>query len=77
MEEKNFVINPGEEVDLFSSDKAGRIVGIELDGGSSFEGLQKDVLISGKWDQEKTNPSMLQLLIFLGMLLDKRLCEAC
>ncbi|MCT1530909.1 DUF2961 domain-containing protein [Sphingobacterium daejeonense] len=66
MEEKNFVINPGEEVDLFSSDKAGRIVGIELDGGSSFEGFQKDVLISGKWDQEKTESIYAPVADFFG-----------
>ena len=48
-EEKDFVIKPGEDVNIFSSDVPGRIVGIELDGGTSFEGLQKDIIISGKW----------------------------
>lgn len=51
-QEKTFLIQPGEEVTFFESAQGGRIVGFDIDGGTSFEGLNKDVILSAKWDNE-------------------------
>ena len=51
-QEKTFLIQPGEEVTFFESAQGGRIVGFDIDGGTSFEGLNKDVILSTKWDNE-------------------------
>ncbi|MGO1788247.1 MAG: glycoside hydrolase family 172 protein [Sphingobacterium sp.] len=51
--EKTIVIAPGEEQSLFEDHQGGRIVGLELEAGSGFEGVYKDVLIAAKWDQEE------------------------
>jgi len=72
VEEKNFVINPGEEVDFFNSNKAGRIVGLELDGGTSFEGMQKDIILSGKWDAESTEAIYAPVADFFGYAFGKK-----
>ncbi len=52
-QEKTFVIQPGEEVTFFDTDLGGRIVGFDIDGGTSFEGLYKDIILSAKWDNEE------------------------
>lgn len=51
-QEKTFLIQPGEEVTFFESTQGGRIVGFDIDGGTSFEGLNKNVILSAKWDNE-------------------------
>ena len=51
-QELTFTLQPGEEVAFFESDKGGRIVGFDIDGGTSFEGLHKDVILSATWDNE-------------------------
>lgn len=51
-EKKSFTIQPGEEIVFFDKKSAGRIVGFEIDGGTSFEGKYKDVILSAKWDNE-------------------------
>lgn len=51
--ETMFTIKPGEEIPFFELDEPGRIVGMEIDGGTSFEGLYKDVILSARWDNEK------------------------
>lgn len=48
----SFQLKPGEKHILLDSKKAGRIVGIELEPSSSFEGLSKDVDIKITWDNE-------------------------
>ena len=52
-EEKTFTLQPGEELTFFESSDGGRIIGFDIDGGSSFEGLYKDVILSATWDNEE------------------------
>ena len=72
IEEKNFVINPGEELSFFKAANGGRILGIELDGGSSFEGMHKDIILSGTWDSEGTEAIYAPLADFFGYAFGKR-----
>lgn len=64
--EKNFILNPGEEVSFFEDEGAGRIVGLELDGGNSFEGIHKDIVLSGNWDSEKIDAIHAPVADFFG-----------
>lgn len=66
MQEKIFTINPGEEVPFFESYMPGRIVGLTLDGGTSFEGLYKDVILSACWDGEKVEAIYAPVADFFG-----------
>ncbi len=71
-EEKTFVINPGEEVDFFNATKGGRIVGMEIDGGTSFEGMQKDIALSAKWDGENVEGIYAPIADFFGYAYGKK-----
>lgn len=64
--EKSFSIKPGEEVTFFESELPGRIVGFEIDGGDSFEGLYKDVILSAAWDGEEIEAIYAPLADFFG-----------
>jgi len=64
--EKSFVINPGEEAVFFETNTSGRIAGFEIDGGSSFEGANKDVILSADWDNENTEAIYAPLADFFG-----------
>ena len=64
--EKSVTIHPGEEVDIFQSDKGGRITGFEIDGGTAFEGLNKDILLSARWDNDPTEAIYAPLADFFG-----------
>lgn len=66
IEEKNFTIQPGEEVTFFDKNSAGRIVGFEIDGGTSFEGLYKDIILSAKWDNEQVEAIHAPVADFFG-----------
>jgi len=72
IEEKNFIIQPGEELELFKANNGGRIVGIELDGGTSFEGLKKDVILSAKWDGEQVEAIYAPVADFFGYAFGKQ-----
>jgi hypothetical protein len=63
---KSYTINPGEEITFFDSQLPGRIVGFEVDGGNSFEGLYKDVILSAKWDGEVVEAIYSPLADFFG-----------
>lgn len=63
---KSYTINPGEEITFFDSQLPGRIVGFEVDGGNSFEGLYKDVILSAKWDGEVVEAIYAPLADFFG-----------
>lgn len=65
-DQKNFTIKPGEEVTFFDKNSAGRIVGFEIDGGTSFEGVYKDILLSAKWDNEKVEAIYAPVADFFG-----------
>lgn len=65
-EEKNFTIQPGEEVTFFDKNSAGRIVGFEIDGGTSFEGLYRDIILSAKWDNEQVEAIHAPVADFFG-----------
>jgi hypothetical protein len=51
--QKSFTLRPGEEVSFFNTKKGGRIEGFEIEAGSSFEGLNKDIVLTAKWDEDK------------------------
>lgn len=65
-EEKTFTIQPGEEVTFFDRPTPGRIVGFDIDGGTSIEGLYKDVILSAKWDREEVEAIYAPLADFFG-----------
>ena len=46
-------LSPGEEATLFSSDKGGRITGIELEAGHALETLYKDLIVKAIWDDDE------------------------
>jgi len=64
--EKTFTLNPGEEFSFYDSNVPGRIVGFEIDGGTSFEGLYKDVILSASWDGESVEAIYSPLADFFG-----------
>lgn len=66
VEEKTFTIEPGQEVTFFERTNAGRVVGFEIDGGTSFEGLHKDVILSATWDNEAVEAIHAPLADFFG-----------
>ncbi|MBV2225571.1 MAG: DUF2961 domain-containing protein [Sphingobacterium mizutaii] len=70
--EKTFVINPGEELDFFKANKGGRIVGLEVDAGTSFEGMEKDIVLSAKWDDEKIEAVYAPVADFFGYAYGKK-----
>ncbi len=65
-EEKVVVIRPGEEITFFESDKPGRIVGFEIDGGTAFDGTYKDIILSARWDGEEVEAIYAPLADFFG-----------
>lgn len=65
-EGKSFTIRPGEEVAFFERTTAGRIVGFEIDGGTAFEGVHKDMILSAKWDNEQVEAIHAPLADFFG-----------
>ncbi len=65
-EKKVFTLRPGEELAFFDKTRGGRIVGFDIDGGSSFEGLYKDVLLSARWDGEDLEAVYAPLADFFG-----------
>lgn len=65
-ETKSFTLKPGEEVPFFDIKSGGRIVGFEIDGGTAFEGLYKDVILSAKWDDEKVEAIYAPVADFFG-----------
>lgn len=64
--EHSFSIQPGQEVTFFESELPGRIMGFEIDGGDSFEGLYKDILLSAAWDGEQVEAIYAPLADFFG-----------
>lgn len=71
VKETMFTIKPGEEFPFFEMSNAGRIVGFEIDGGTSFEGLYKDVLLSAQWDNEKVESIYAPVADFFGYAFGK------
>ncbi|MDD2246434.1 MAG: DUF2961 domain-containing protein [Proteiniphilum sp.] len=65
-EQRSFTIQPGEEVTFFDKNTAGRIVGFEIDGGTSFEGIYKDIILSAKWDNEQVEAIHAPVADFFG-----------
>ena len=52
-ESRTFTLAPGEEVCFFNATKGGRIVGFEIEAGAGLEGLNKDVILKAKWDDDE------------------------
>lgn len=65
-ETKTFTLNPGEEFAFYDSNISGRIVGFEIDGGTSFDGIYKDVILSANWDNESVDAINCPLADFFG-----------
>lgn len=63
---ETFTLQPGQSVPFFQMNKGGRIVGFEIDGGDSFEGLTKDIILSAKWDNDATPAIQAPLVDFFG-----------
>lgn len=72
LSEKTIVIAPGEEKLLFEDAKGGRIVGLELEAGTGFEGIYKDVLLQGIWDKEEQPAIYAPVADFFGYAYGKK-----
>ncbi|NQD72641.1 DUF2961 domain-containing protein [Sphingobacterium shayense] len=70
--EKQIILEPGNEETIFDIQQGGRVVGIEIDGGTAFEGLQKDILLSARWDEEGTEAIYAPLADFFGYAYGKK-----
>lgn len=64
--EKSFTLFPGQETTFFEQNEPGRIVGFEIDGGNSFEGNKKDVILYSSWDGEKVPAIYAPVADFFG-----------
>lgn len=65
-QEKEVTLNAGDNKNILSLDAPGRIVGIQIDGGTSFDGDNKDVILSAKWDDDATEAIYAPLQDFFG-----------
>lgn len=50
--QETFILRPGEDFCFFRSEKGGRIVGFEIEGGNALEGLDKDIVLKARWDND-------------------------
>ncbi|MGI6242468.1 MAG: glycoside hydrolase family 172 protein [Prevotella sp.] len=64
--EKEVTLTPGEEVNCFALNSPGRIVGMQIDGGTAFEGDYKDIILSARWDDEPVEAIYAPLQDFFG-----------
>ncbi len=71
LDEKKFTLHPGDEVPFFETKESGRIVGFEIDGGTSFEGFYKDVLLTATWDHDSTEAIYAPVADFFGYAFGK------
>lgn len=69
--ERNVQIRPGETHTLFKLKKGGRILGLEFEPASAFEGLAKQFDIRITWDQEKTPAVFCPVADFFGYAFGK------
>ena len=69
--ERHFTLNPGEEYTFFKTDRGGRIAGIEIDAGTSMEGMHKDIILSAQWDGEHTQAISAPAADFFGYAFGK------
>lgn len=69
--EKTFTLLPGEEFSFFESTDGGRIVGFDIDGGTSFEGLYKDIILSATWDNEEVEAIYSPIADYFGYAFGK------
>lgn len=70
-EERTITIQPGETKPFFESNQGGRIVGFEIDAGTAFEGENKDVILSAKWDDDVLEAIYAPLADFFGYAFGK------
>jgi hypothetical protein len=66
----NIVLRSGDEQPLFSSTSGGRVVGIQLDAGS-LTPVYRQVMLTGRWDNETKNALDLPLHDFFGYAFGK------
>jgi len=65
-EEKTFLLQAGDETAFFEKTAGGRVTGLEINGGRSFEGLEKDIILKAVWDDESTPAVYAPLADFFG-----------
>ena len=70
--EKRFTLLPGDETVFFEQRKGGRIAGFEIDGGASFEGFDRDVLLCARWDDDTRPAIHAPLADFFGYAYGKK-----
>ncbi|MEO6000415.1 MAG: glycoside hydrolase family 172 protein [Chitinophagaceae bacterium] len=73
---KKFELHPGDKQVLVQTNKGGRILGIELDPSSAFEGLLKEVDIKITWDHEITPAVYCPVADFFGYAFGKTSMES-
>lgn len=65
--EETFTLKPGQEMTVFSLNQPGRIVGLEMDGGTAFQNeYHKDVVLRAVWDNERVEAVCAPLADFFG-----------
>ncbi|RNI26494.1 glycoside hydrolase family 172 protein [Rufibacter latericius] len=67
----NVVLRKGAEATLFEMNNGGRIVGLEIGAGSDLLQAYQKVLLTARWDDEKTNALELPLHTFFGFAFGK------
>lgn len=64
--EKTVTLSPGDGEVVFESGSPGRITGIELDGGNAFEGNDRNVILTARWDNDSTDAICAPVADFFG-----------
>ena len=67
----NLILRPGMEEEIFSADRGGRIVGIEIGAGSDLLQAYRKVVLTARWDNETKNAIGLPLHDFFGFAFGK------
>jgi Protein of unknown function (DUF2961) len=73
---KEFNLTPGKSEIIFSSIAGGRIKGIEIAPANAFEGLEKQIDIEIKWDDDKTPAVYCPLADFFGYAFGKHAMQS-
>lgn len=64
--EKTVTLSPGDGEVVFENGSPGRITGIELDGGNAFEGNDRNVILTARWDNDSTDAICAPVADFFG-----------
>lgn len=75
--EKTVTLSPGDGEVVFESGSPGRITGIELDGGNAFEGNDRNVILTARWDNDSTDAICAPVADFSATPTDAPPCAGC